>query len=518
MERALLSALLAVPLCLPSMAFARQTEPQYTAAATAAALSGVDPVATAADRAAGKPRVFVLTDIGNEPDDQMSLVRLLVYANDLDIEGLVATTSTWQRERVQPQTIRALVAAYGEARPNLMLHARGWPEVAALNAAIAEGPARYGMAGISAPGPLSSGARKLIEAVDRADPRPLHISVWGGANTLAEALREVKASRSPEALAAFVGKIQVLSISDQDDAGPWIRREFPKLNYVVKPSPPDGEEYASATWTGISGDRFYRNADGADFSTVTNEWLDANVRKGPLGAHYPKFMYIMEGDTPSFLGLLPNGLESWRSPSWGGWGGRYVYRQPYGETHKIWSQGGDMSARVTSADRVTGVDGRTYITDQATIWRWREAYQHDFAARMGWSYLPAGQGNHPPVAAIAGQSDGVIEIAAKAGAPLVLDASSSKDPDGGKLTYRWFHYAEAGQTTGSLGAVKIDGAQSARATITPTATCRPQWLQEMGQPPSACPAEGLAHVILAVTDDGAPSLTRYRRIVLRITR
>ena len=45
----------------------------------------------------GKPRVLVLTDIGNEPDDQMSLTRFLLYSNEFDIEGLVATTSTWQK-------------------------------------------------------------------------------------------------------------------------------------------------------------------------------------------------------------------------------------------------------------------------------------------------------------------------------------------------------------------------------------------------------------------------------------
>ena len=498
---------------LPTFALAQEPEYGGVAASVAMANAGADAVASAVDRTAGKPRVFVLTDIGNEPDDQMSLVRLLLYSNDLDIEGLVATTSTWQREKTNPQTIRALVAAYAQVRGNLMLHAKGWPEVAQLDAVIAEGPMRYGMAGLPAAGQLSSGARQLIHAVDRADARPLHVSVWGGANTLAEALREVKASRSPQALAAFVAKMQVLSISDQDDAGPWIRREFPALNYVVKPSPPDGEEYASATWTGISGDRFYRNGDGADFTTVTNEWLDANIRKGPLGAHYPKYLFIMEGDTPSFLSLLPNGLESWRSPAWGGWGGRYVYRQPYGEAHKIWTQGGDASPRVTSADTVKGADGRTYISDQATVWRWREVMQHDFAARMGWSYLPAAQANHPPVATIAGQPDGVLELTAKVGQPLVLDASASKDPDGGKLTSRWLHYAEAGFSTGTLADVKIDGAETARATITPTATCRPQWL-----PGGACPAEGLAHVILAVTDDGTPSLTRYRRVILRVTK
>ncbi len=248
-------------------------------------------------------RVVVLSDIGNEPDDQMSLVRLLLYSNEIDIEALVATTSTWQREKVSPDIIRQVVAAYGSVQPNLMLHAKGWPTQADLDARIFPGQPAYGMAA-TGEGKLSDGAKALIAAADKADGRPLWVSLWGGANTLAQALIHVRATRNAEALKAFVSKLRVYSISDQDDAGPWIRREFPELFYIVKPSPPDGAEYASATWTGISGDRFYRNGHGADFTTVTNEWLDANIRsKGPLGKAYPKYMFIMEGDTPAFLGL-----------------------------------------------------------------------------------------------------------------------------------------------------------------------------------------------------------------------
>ncbi len=35
----------------------------------------------------GRPRVVVLSDIGNEPDDQMSLVRLLLYSNETRARG-----------------------------------------------------------------------------------------------------------------------------------------------------------------------------------------------------------------------------------------------------------------------------------------------------------------------------------------------------------------------------------------------------------------------------------------------
>ena len=84
----------------------------------------------------GKPRVVVLSDMGNEPDDQMSFVRLLLYSNELDLEALIATTSTWQKSKVQPDTMRKLVAAYGEVRSNLLKHASGWPEAAKLDALV----------------------------------------------------------------------------------------------------------------------------------------------------------------------------------------------------------------------------------------------------------------------------------------------------------------------------------------------------------------------------------------------
>ena len=460
--------------------------------------------ALASPAAAQAPqRVVVLTDIGNEPDDQMSLVRLLLYSNEIDIEALVATTSTWQRAKVSPEIIRNVVAAYGKVQPNLLLHAKGWPTQAELYSRISSGQPGYGMSA-TGEGKLSDGAKALIAAADKADERPLWISLWGGANTLAQALIHVKATRSKAELDHFVAKLWVNSISDQDDAGPWIRREFPMLKYIVKPSPPDGAEYASATWTGISGDRFYRNGQGADFTTVTNVWLDANIRsKGPLGAAYPKYLFIMEGDTPAFLNLIPNGLNAPDRPDWGGWGGRYLLRTPYGETRPIWTQGGDSFTRVTSADEVNGV-----VSDQATIWRWRNAFQHDFAARMDWTIQPFSKANHPPVAHVSETQ----RIAADGAVTIQLDASGSRDPDGNALTYTWFHYREAGGGTGvNLAdvAIKSDGP---KATVTSIAPCRKMWID--GFVP--CNGEGSAHIILTVTDNGNPSLTRYWRVNLQV--
>lgn len=461
----------------------------------------------------GHPRLIVISDIGNEPDDQMSLTRLLLYSNELDIEALIAATSTWQKNAIHPETMRALIRAYGKVRPNLVLHAAGWPTAEELDTRVYSGQPGYGMTATGVDR-TSEGAQAIIKAADRDDKRPLWITIWGGANTLAQALRHVRETRSPVELDKFVAKLRVSSISDQDDAGPWIRKEFPNLFYVVQPSTPTGGEYYYATWTGISGDRYYRNCSGADSSLVTNEWLDINIRsKGPLGKLYPRFLFIMEGDTPSYLGLIDNGLDAYLRPDWGGWGGRYIFRQPYGETHGIWTQGGDLFSRVTSQDEVTGVDGRQYISDQATIWRWREAYQNDFAARMDWTINDYKHANHSPVLEVNGnRGTGPINLDVKVGQTLTLDASRSYDPDGQRIQYRWFHYGEAGSTEATLAAIAIAGSNTATAVVTATATCRPAWLKLS----TACPSEGVAHVILAATDDGTPKLTSYRRVVLSV--
>ncbi len=471
------------------------------------------------DTFAGHPRVVIISDIGNEPDDQMSFVRFLLYSNEFEVEAMVAATSTWQKNITHPETMHKLIDAYGQVLPSLQQNASGWPSSSYLNARVFSGQPAYGIEAVGS-GKDSDGARAIIHAVDEAqagdDPRPLWVCIWGGANTLAQALSSVRQTRSPAAVASFTRQLRVYSISDQDDAGPWIRREFPGLFYIVQPSTPSGGEYYYATWTGISGDVYYRNGMGADGTSVTNEWLDANIRsKGPLGKLYPRFAFIMEGDTPSFLNLIDNGLASWTRPDWGGWGGRYIYRQPYGETHSIWTQGGDLFNRTTSQDTVTGTDGHAYTSDQATIWRWRNAYENDFAARMAWTIQPPAQSNHAPIVIVNGH-DGTMPIFldAEIGKPILLDAAGTHDPDSAQsLTYHWFHYAEAGGTNTNLAAISLSGADTSKATVLATAPCRAAWIPNL----IPCVGAGTAHLILAVSDNGSPAMTSYRRIVLTVS-
>jgi hypothetical protein len=479
-----------------------------------AAIKAVAQKAPQPDAYEAHPRLVVISDIGNEPDDQMSFLRLLLYSNQLDLEAMVATTSTWQKSTIHPETMHELVKGYGAVRDNLLLHAKGWPLADELDKRVHPGQSGYGMAATGA-GRSTEGSDALVAAIEKVDARPLWITLWGGANTLAQALIDLRARHTTAEVEALVNRLRVYSISDQDDAGPWIRNEFPGLYYIVQPTNPDSQDYLYATWTGISGDMYYRNAECADTSLVTNEWLDKNIRsKGSYGKLYPRFLFIMEGDTPSYLNLIDNGLAGAMRPDFGGWGGRYMYRQPRAEPHAIWTQGGDEFFRVTSQDEVVGKDGHRCVSDQATVYRWREAYQNDFAARMDWTVKDFAHANHAPLVKVNGiEGTAPVELQAKAGDVLRLDAAGTTDPDGQKLHYHWFVYSEAGRSGVNGANVALASEEEQQATLTVKSACREAWLAGI----VPCKGEGVAHIILAVTDEGTPKLTAYRRVIVHVT-
>jgi hypothetical protein len=332
----------------------------------------------------------------------------------------------------------------------------------------------------------------------------------------------------------LVDRLRVYAISDQDDSGPWLRAEFPRLRYVASPSTQNGEEYAAATWTGISGDRFYRNAPGADFSTFTDEWVDTHIRAvGPLGRLYPRPCCIHEGDTPSFLWLIDNGLAGAMSPAFGGWGGRYVWRQPTGATRPFWTQGGDSyPGNDTSRDTVTGVDGGSYTSDQATVWRWREDFQRDFAARMAWTIRDVAHANHAPRVVVNGlPGTAPVRVSAVVGMPVTLDAGGTTDPENQALRYSWWFYPEAGMGIPGQPVVRRVRRTPGEAAAPPAAGGVPP--APAGGPPQPPPrvvieradsavaivaprVAGIAHIILTVRDTGTPPLTSYRRVILDI--
>ncbi|GAB5349998.1 hypothetical protein TMRO357_00182 [Alteriqipengyuania sp. 357] len=451
-----------------------------------------------------KARLFVLTDIGADPDDMQSLIRLLLYANDIDIEGLVATTSTHKKSAPSTAWIRGVIAKYAKVRDNLALHDPAYPPPPALGAVVSAGQLDYGMAGVGE-GKNSAGSRALINALERPDPRPLWVAAWGGPNTLAQALHTIRATRSAEEADRLIAKLRVYAISDQDDSGPWMREQFPDLFYIVSPG-----GYGAATWIGMSA-----VVDGIDNSTISNGWIADNIQQGhgPFGASYPDVAYGMEGDTPSFLGLIPNGLNAPEHPDWGGWSGRYVLRTPAREetdpdgftggvpipveTRPIWTNASDSVTPFRKNDfGVTIVPmERTYRGYRETIWRWRDDFQNDFAARMDWTVRAPAEANHPPNVQIVTPA----RLRVRSGQHVGLNALGTTDPDGDSLSYHWFEYPEAG---------------SCPARAVPSGAAN---LYERGFTVPEVDRECELHFILRVTDKGSPPLSRYARVIAAVS-
>jgi hypothetical protein len=432
-----------------------------------------NPLPPASD--AGRPRLLVLTDIGGDPDDRQSLVRLLVHANELEIEGFVAgasgTPGELKKEITQPHLIRETIEAYGQVLPSLRRHAHGFPDAAALLARVRGGNPKRGWERVGE-GNDSEGSRFIVEAVDKPDPRALHIAIWGGQTDLAQALWRVRADRGEAGLRAFVRRFRVYDIDDQDRIAEKMLAEFPGLDYILAKAA-KGRDRREGMYRGM-----YLGGEPALTSLA---WLDAHVRTGhgPLGALYPPKTWtdpnpngaLKEGDSPSWLYLLPLGLGDPGRPDWLSWGGRFV-KSPEG----VWRD---------------APEGRDAVA------RWRPAFQNELRARMDWCVKPPAEANHPPTVVLDGDaSRRVLEIEAKAGAAVRLSAAGSTDPDGHTLAFRWWIDRDSGTYVGQAG---VTG-EGADATL-------------------AVPADAAGkeiHVVLEATDAGDPPLTRYRRAVVRV--
>jgi len=447
-------------------------------------------------------RVIILTDIEADPDDTQSMVRLLLYSNVIDIEGLIATTSVWKKTSVAPESIKNLIQAFGKVQPNLIKHEAGFPTAEALLLKVKQGLPKYGMLGVGE-GKDSEGSDWILKVLEENDERPLWICVWGGPNTLAQALFKIRKTKSETKVKKLIAKLRVYTISDQDDSGIWIRNTFPDLFYVVSP----GDDYGSATWSAINS-----FVNGINNDEISNDWLAENIQQnhGPLGAAYPDVAYGMEGDTPSWLPLIPNGLNEPEHPEWGGWGGRYELYKPdfaklkkggsgvplESETRAIWTNAVDSYTPYIYNEygRTVREDTLSFTDNKVTLWRWRDDFQNDFAARMDWCIKAYKEANHPPVPAL-GHPD---RITVKSGEGFGLDAGGTTDPDGDNLSYLWFHYPEAGSYK---KLIKIDSAENARGVyvIAPEVE-----------------KKETAHFILKVTDKGIPQLSRYKRVIVNI--
>ncbi|KAK9321369.1 hypothetical protein V1517DRAFT_353802 [Lipomyces orientalis] len=383
------------------------------------------------------PNVYILTDISNEPDDAQSLVRLLLYSNEVNILGLAATTSVWLNKTTRPDLIHNIIDAYGKVEHTLKLHSASYPTAESLHLVVRSGSHTYG-SHVFKEAP-SAAVLHLIETVDSlSSGEYLWVQFWGGPSILAHALHVVDSTRAEGEIQEFLDKIR-------------IRAKFPSLFYIV--SVHGWNQYGCSTWI------------------------------GPFGALYPETMFIMEGDTPALLYIVPNGPGDPERPEYGNWGGRYV---PVDQS---------LAVRTYSdtADLVI-VNGREYKSRQATVWRWREAYQMDFAARMQWTL--GSDGNHHPQVVVNGSlsSAPLTVILCKDETEVILDASMSSDPDGDDLDFKWTQYHESSATR-----------WTAQAEV-PSVEIMPI-------------TRGLVdamefHIILEVLDNGTPPLRTYKRIIV----
>ncbi len=471
--------------------------------------------------AESRPRLIVLADMGNEPDEVQQILHLLMCSNQVELEGLLAVTGKFlrpdhkepYRRIVHPELFHQLIDGYAQVYANLRLHAPGWPTPEHLRAVVASGQPGYGVAD-TGDEKSSPGSRLIIAAVTRPDPRPVHIVVNAGSNTLAQALRDYRSTHSPAELAAFVAKLRVFENQAQDDAGAWICREFPAIHWVRSCHQtrcyggPSNQQLGPHHWK-----PFAYSIEGQ------HAWARAHIVNdhGPLGALFPdriysgKLHFIEGGGTIPWMGLVAPGLGDSSEPSWGGWSGRYsvekVLNVPspiaaVAADEKVWypfsayTDFGDIKDRWTDP-----VDGTVYDDAYAPVLRWRQAMWNDFQARMDWCVQPYAQANHHPVAALNGDTtDAILKLTAKPGEELVFDASASTDPDRDSLRYAWSIYPEAGR----LPYGKELPLQ------TPTAA-------KIQLPIPADAAGKELHLILEVWDQSAIiPLVDYRRIVITV--
>ena len=218
----------------------------------------------------------------------------------------------------------------------------------------------------------------------------------------------------------------------------------------------------------------------------------------------------MEGDTPAYLSLIPNGLSDPEHPDWGGWGGRYEFYTPSvattdpsgfsgvpiePETRPIWTNAIDTFAPLVARDYGRAHTPGGSIKDfRGGLWRWRDDFQNDFAARMDWTVRPFAEANHAPEVRLAHPE----RLTVRSGERFVLSAFESSDPDGDGLSFHWFHYQEIGHWQTAIAS----GIAPNIHTVDFTA------------PAVSEPRE--AHFIVRVTDKGEPPLSRYKRVIVTV--
>ena len=276
----------------------------------------------------GEPR-----ELYSDPDDVQSMIRLLLYANDLKIEGLVASAGSLANI-ARKENIVDVLAVYEQVQPNLAKRDPRYPTADALRAVTWEGldgawgTPYFGVEGQPLEGLIGEGkdteaSEAIIRVVDKPDPRPVWVCVWGGSCEVAQAIWKVRHTRERDAFDQFLGKLRIYLICRQDNTSDWLLNTFPDLFIILSE-----QNYQGMFW----------NAPGSDFALSDLAWANEHLRQehGPLGAAYPRSGWnydepgVWEGDTPSYLHLVSavRGVNDPEKPDQDGWGGKFVQPDP----------------------------------------------------------------------------------------------------------------------------------------------------------------------------------------------
>lgn len=419
-------------------------------------------------------RVIIETDAGGDPDDEQSLVRFLVYANEFHIEGIIANRPVARAgENKNPVRdglgiVRAMIDAYGQCYPNLIKHDPDYP--------TGEELLKRTVAGYD---DTDEGVELVIRAVDAPDPRPVWFCNWGtdkgsADSCLKRALDQVLRERGSAGYAQFKSRLRLCSADKFGDHTTKIAPPFPLWVNTSHPA--------------LGGVRWYHR-----FSQLTATAGGFDIERdvltghGPLGRLYPMNTGLKqkEGDTMMLLYLVPTGMNDPNEPTWGSWGGRHGPSEEYPGKRYYWANQRDTWNGTTSRDN--------------TLARWAAHLQNDFRARMDWCVADSFEkANHPPQAVLKRDTtQQILHLSAQAGEMVQLSAASSRDPDGDSIKTTWYLYLEAGSFRGEvmLGATEGDS-----TSFVAPAVSNPETI----------------HVILQIEDDGEPALVSYRRAVIMV--
>jgi hypothetical protein len=395
-------------------------------------------------------------------------VRFLLYCNEWDVEGIIANrVAARDGENLNPQRtglgiVRAMLDAYGQCHANLVRHDKRYPTKQYLQDRTVAG---YD--------DRQDGVRLVLAAVDSPDPRPVWFCNRGtdhGASQscLRRALDRVLGERGQAQYEAFKSRIR---LSSDDQFGDHTWKLSPPFSLWVDTFRPE-----------VDRRRWYHRFSALT-ATAGGFDIERDVRTGhgPLGALYPLNTTHpqKEGDTMTFLYLVPTGMNDPDQPTWGSWAGRYGVRDAKFRSY-FWAN---------ASDTWNGTTGR-----ENTLARWAVHLQNDFKARMDWCVKEYAAANHPPVPAIKGP----VLREVKPGEVVELDAADTSDPDGDGLSFEWVYYPEPSPYRGPD--VTIAGANASSARFTAPNVDGPQSV----------------HVLLIATDHGTPPLTRYRRVIVTI--